>query len=130
MWIDPPATISAPEPTEPTMMTSPSSNVSLWPDRTDSFNSIVGACLDTTLSATHSSRSLLEVSSLAIIAISSALVSRLSPAAALVHSAALEEYRRCCCTRLLPIAIPPRLKRCPTWLIKCDTLTSSWHEHH
>src|SRR4051794_12716170 len=35
---------------------------------------------------------------------SSALVSRLSPAAALVHSAALEGYRRCCRTRLLPLS--------------------------
>src|SRR5215210_3171122 len=33
-WIDPPATISAPEATEPMTVTSPSRNTTDWPDRT------------------------------------------------------------------------------------------------
>ena len=35
MWIDPPATISAPELTDPITVTSPSGNSMVWPERTD-----------------------------------------------------------------------------------------------
>jgi hypothetical protein len=34
-WIDPPATISAPDPTDPITVTSTSRNSIVWPERTD-----------------------------------------------------------------------------------------------
>jgi len=50
MWIDPPATISAPEPTEPSTVTSPSVKTIDWPERTGlSSSSEVGFGLGSSL---------------------------------------------------------------------------------
>src|SRR3954469_10789357 len=96
MWIDPPATISAPEPTEPTMMRSPSRKTRVWPDRTEPFTSIIGGQVGT-WSEMHGLASSVGrgVPSLDTRLTSSAFVSRLSPAGSSPGpQPAFERYRR------------------------------------
>src|SRR3954452_25449495 len=112
MWIDPPATISAPELTEPTMMRSPSRKTRVWPDRTEPFTSIIGGQVGT-WSEMHALASSVGggVPSLDTRLTSSAFVSRFSPAGASPGpQPSFERYRRFFALRR-PMTDPPLGKR-------------------